>query len=358
MAPSPKNVIATPPVFWYLHGEAHPDADRDLPADDAVTAIEMLLDVEKVHRAALAARAAVDLAEQLGHARLGAHAARERQPVVAVGRDDGVVGAGGPDGAGGDGLLADVEVEEAGDLLPPVHLGRALLEAALEQHVAVHRQHVVGAQAEALVRVPAVPVDPDVGEVGLEVVGRGGRTGRHALVVGGRRRRSGFSAVEVKSAMRSERAAGEESEPAAGGGDPPAGRKLALPRQRTHLWTGGSALGFHARAPSAVPAGNGVFCLLAPIPCPAPSSLLPTPTSASAPWSSCRPTTRRPPSRPSSSVCWVWRASFRSWSSTTARRTGPGGSSPSLRRQHPTRVGLLQRSGKLGTRDGLPRRLP
>ena len=58
------------------------------------------LAVEQVHRAALAARAAVDAAEQLGHHRARRHAARERLAVIAVGRDDVVVRAQHRDRAG------------------------------------------------------------------------------------------------------------------------------------------------------------------------------------------------------------------------------------------------------------------
>ena len=171
-----------------LAREPHPDADGDLAADDAVAAVEVLRDVEKVHRAALATAAPVDLAEQLRHPGVARHPARERQPVVAVGRDDRVVGARGPHGAGRDGLLADIEVEEPRDLLAPVHLGRALLEAALEQHVAVHRRHVVGGEPQRLVGVARLAVDADVGGVGRErcgAVAAGGLAGRGLFGGGG-----------------------------------------------------------------------------------------------------------------------------------------------------------------------------
>src|SRR5690606_12982320 len=146
---------------------------------DAVPAVEVLLDVEEVHRAALAARAAVDLAEEFGHARVGGHAAGEAEAVVAVGGDERVPVVERPDGAGRDGLLAYVEVEEAGDLLAAVHLRGALLEAALEQHVAVHRVEVVRAEAKRLVRVAALGVEAKVRALGEALRGgvRGERRG-------------------------------------------------------------------------------------------------------------------------------------------------------------------------------------
>ena len=48
-------------------GVGHADAERDVPADDAVAAPEPVLDVEQVHRAALALDQAGALAVELGH---------------------------------------------------------------------------------------------------------------------------------------------------------------------------------------------------------------------------------------------------------------------------------------------------
>ena len=77
---------------------------------------------------------AVDAAEQLGHHGARRHAARERLAVIAVGRDDVVVGAEHRERAGAHRFLADVEVAEAADLAERVGLGASLLEAALQQH--------------------------------------------------------------------------------------------------------------------------------------------------------------------------------------------------------------------------------
>ena len=78
--------------------------------------------------------AAVVAAEQLGHDRLGRRAARERVAVRAVGRDQVVRVAQRARRADDRRLLADGEVQEAADLRLRVHLARALLEAADEQH--------------------------------------------------------------------------------------------------------------------------------------------------------------------------------------------------------------------------------
>ena len=56
------------------------DRDRQVPADDAPAAVEAPLDVEQVHRAAVAARDAGRLAEELRHDR-GADPSRRRAPM-------------------------------------------------------------------------------------------------------------------------------------------------------------------------------------------------------------------------------------------------------------------------------------
>ena len=58
-------------VAAVLVGEGEAGAERDLRADDAVAAVEVLLVGEHVHRAALAARIAAAAAGQLGHDALG-----------------------------------------------------------------------------------------------------------------------------------------------------------------------------------------------------------------------------------------------------------------------------------------------
>ena len=101
-------------------GEGEAEAERDVPADDAVAAHVADLGVEEVHRAALALGAAGRLAEELRHRGARAHAQRQAVAVAAVAVDQ-VVLALLEDGgdADGDGFLAAVEVAEPADLHGP-----------------------------------------------------------------------------------------------------------------------------------------------------------------------------------------------------------------------------------------------
>ena len=84
---------------------------------------------------------AVALAEELGHQDARVHALGQRVPVAAVGRRHPVVrGEVGADADGG-GLLADIEMQEAGGLaLAAGDLGDAF-EAAEEHHPLVEGEH-------------------------------------------------------------------------------------------------------------------------------------------------------------------------------------------------------------------------
>ena len=116
--------------------ERDADGDRQLPADDAPAAEEVALDVEQVHRAAVAAGDARRLAEELGHdaVRLGADG--QRRAVVAIAREHVVAGLERLDRADVGRLLADREMAVAADARAGVLLLRALLEAADQQHLA------------------------------------------------------------------------------------------------------------------------------------------------------------------------------------------------------------------------------
>ena len=94
----------------------HADPERNVAADDAVAAHEAVLDVEQVHRAALAPDQAGALAVQLGHHLARGGAEEDGVGVVAVGGDDAVTFAVLVEEAGGDRFLAAVEVEVAADL--------------------------------------------------------------------------------------------------------------------------------------------------------------------------------------------------------------------------------------------------
>ena len=118
-----------------LGGEGDAGGERDVAADDGVAAEEALVDVEEVHRAALALGAAGGLAEHLGHGGAGVHAAGEGVAVVAVGGDHVIVFAEGADRADGDRFLAAVKVAEAADLLVLVEHRRSFFEPADQEHL-------------------------------------------------------------------------------------------------------------------------------------------------------------------------------------------------------------------------------
>ena len=86
--------------------------------------IEVLLDREHVHRAALALGIAVAAPGELGHHALGVHADGEHVAVVAIGGDDLIALLGRHLHADDDGLLADIEVAEAADVAHAVELAR------------------------------------------------------------------------------------------------------------------------------------------------------------------------------------------------------------------------------------------
>jgi hypothetical protein len=115
-------------------GQSEARGDREVAADDPVAAHEALLEIEHVHRPAAALAEPVDAPEELGHDAIGIAAARERVAVRAVRRDEVVLIAQRARGADDRRLLADREMQEAADLRLRVHLTRALLEAADEDH--------------------------------------------------------------------------------------------------------------------------------------------------------------------------------------------------------------------------------
>ena len=112
-------------------GDGHPGADDPVCADDAEAG------VGDVHRAALAFAVAVALAEQLGHAAVHPPVLGEHVAVASMGRGDVVVDRQSRAHAGGDGLLADVDVHCAGQF-PRCFEGRdPLLEETDPHHAPV-----------------------------------------------------------------------------------------------------------------------------------------------------------------------------------------------------------------------------
>ncbi len=119
------------------------DRDRQMPADDAPAAQEVTIDVEQVHRAAVAARHTRLLAEQLGHHGRGRAPDGERRGVVAVAHEQIVVGFEAVDAADVRRLLADRQMAVAADPCARVLLLRALFETPDEQHQAQQTERML-----------------------------------------------------------------------------------------------------------------------------------------------------------------------------------------------------------------------
>src|ERR671917_1611431 len=117
-----------------------------MTADDPVAAHEATLDVEEVHRAALALDDARALAVDLGHDVLGVGPQQERVGVVAVGGDDPVALLEGLQESRSHCLLADVDVEVAPDLALPEAPPARLLERPDNHHLAVEVHETIRAR--------------------------------------------------------------------------------------------------------------------------------------------------------------------------------------------------------------------
>ena len=136
VAPSPKNATATRGSSRMLERQSGADDRRQPAADDGVRAEVAALDVVEVHRAAVAVRAALDLPVELRHDGVRVRAARERVTVGAMRRGEDVALLHRLADADGDGLLADIDVQEARKIAGAEALLHLLLEAADQQHLA------------------------------------------------------------------------------------------------------------------------------------------------------------------------------------------------------------------------------
>src|SRR5712691_13703 len=131
------------PVLSVAVGEGDAGSDRALRADDAVAAVEVLLDREHVHRAALALGIAAAAAGELGHHALRVHAAGEHVAVVAVAGDDLIPLLDRHLHADHDRFLADVEMAKAADQPHAVKLARLFLETADPEHLLIGVELVI-----------------------------------------------------------------------------------------------------------------------------------------------------------------------------------------------------------------------
>ena len=125
-------------VALVLAGEGETRGQRDVSSNNSMAAHEAALDVEQVHRAALALRATGGLAEQLRHYGFRRDALDERLPMFAVGTDDVVVVPQRCERTDRDCFLADVEVAEAADLTEGICFRRLFLKATDQQHLPQH----------------------------------------------------------------------------------------------------------------------------------------------------------------------------------------------------------------------------
>ena len=119
----------------HLEGKRRPDDAGEPAADDCVRAQVAVLHVVEVHRAAVAVAAALDLPVELGHHLVGMSALGDRVPVRPMRRGDHVAVLERAAHADRHGLLADSDVEEAGQLAGAEALLHLLLETADEEHL-------------------------------------------------------------------------------------------------------------------------------------------------------------------------------------------------------------------------------
>ena len=124
-------------------GKRKAAANRHLCADDAVTAEEILLAAEHVHRAALAARIATLAAGQFRHHPVGIHAASQHMAVVAIGGHDRVALFADRMQADNYSFLTDIEMAETADLAHAIELAGLFLKPPDQQHIAIHGDQIV-----------------------------------------------------------------------------------------------------------------------------------------------------------------------------------------------------------------------
>ena len=133
--------------------EACPGRERDAAADDRVGAEHPAREVGDVHRPAAALAEAVFASVDLGHHRAEVASLRDAVPVAAMRARDVVAVVEVRADAGGDGLLADVHVHEAGDLTGAELPRDPLLEEPDRDHRAVQRQERLRVDRHGGVRI-------------------------------------------------------------------------------------------------------------------------------------------------------------------------------------------------------------
>ena len=125
-----------------------------MPADDAVATPQPVLDIEQVHRAALALHQTRALAVQLGHHLVGVAAEEEGVGVVPVGGDDLVSLLVKREEPGGDRFLPAIEMEVTTDLPLPEAALRGILEEADGVHLPIEIERRLGIEVLGFGSVP------------------------------------------------------------------------------------------------------------------------------------------------------------------------------------------------------------
>src|SRR4030095_3748631 len=127
------------PIFAaVLDGESQSHRQRNVRCDNSVTSVHVMLLVEKMHRAAQAARAACFFPKKLRHTGVGACAASKRVSVIAVSGDDVVIVTDRSDSAGYHRFLPNVKMTKTADLLRLILLAGAFLKTPNQQHQREH----------------------------------------------------------------------------------------------------------------------------------------------------------------------------------------------------------------------------
>ena len=117
--------------------EGQAGSERNLAANNRVSAEKIDLHIKQVHRAAFAARTARGFPIKLCHHSIRRNALRDRLSMLAVARNDIIVLANRRDGADADCLLTDVQMAEAANLAQVVRLGAFLFKAPTQKHLPI-----------------------------------------------------------------------------------------------------------------------------------------------------------------------------------------------------------------------------
>jgi hypothetical protein len=130
-------------AFAQLGGHGSPVGDRKARRDDAVCTEDAQSRIGDVHGSTAASVRPAVLCHQFGEHPLGVEALGQAVAMAAVGRGDHVLAPERPAGPDGGSLLADGEMDEAGNKPIAVEVGHALFEPADQQHLALHLDQIV-----------------------------------------------------------------------------------------------------------------------------------------------------------------------------------------------------------------------